>query len=157
MSWPFGSAALMVATSFLAGLAPPPDLKPSEWAEQSVQIPVGNAIPGLISFDNAPYQREPLDMTADPSCHRITLKWGAQVGKTQLALCAQGFKIVHDPVSQLMMQPSEGDLQTWLTTKFNPLVEANPDLETRIATPRARKGVNNTRMKSYPGGFIMFA
>lgn len=157
MSWPFGAAVLMVATAALQGLAPPPDLKPSEWAEQSVHIPVGNAIPGLMSFDNAPYQREPLDMTVDPSCHRITLKWGAQVGKTQLALCAQGYRISQDPTSQLMMQPSEGDLQTWLTTKFNPMVEANPDLEERIATARARKGVNNTRMKSYPGGFIMFA
>lgn len=153
----FSAAAVLVAQAALSALAPPPDLKPSEWAEQSVHIPVGNAIPGLISFDNAPYQREPLDMTADPTCHRITLKWGAQVGKTMVALCAQGYRIEHDPVSQIMMQPSEGDLQTWLQTKFNPLIEANPELEKRIATPRSRKGVNNTRMKSYPGGFIMFA
>jgi phage terminase large subunit GpA-like protein len=76
---------------------------------------------------------------------------------TQVALCAQSYRIAMDPTSQLMMQPSEGDLQTWLQTKFNPLVEANPELESRIATARGRKGVNNTRMKSYPGGFIMFA
>ncbi|SMX27282.1 Phage terminase large subunit (GpA) [Pelagimonas phthalicica] len=157
MSWPYGAAAFKVATAVLRGLAPPPELKPSEWAEQSVHIPIGNAIPGLISFDNAPYQREPLDLTIDPTCERITLKWGAQVGKTQLALCAQAYRITEDPVSQLMMQPSEGDLQTWLTTKFNPLVEANSELEATIATPRARKGVNNTRMKSYPGGWLMFA
>jgi phage terminase large subunit GpA-like protein len=60
---------------------PPPDLKPSDWAEANVKIPIGNAVPGLIRFDNAPYQREPLNMTADPSCQRITLQWGAQVGK----------------------------------------------------------------------------
>ena len=157
MAGKFAPSVVLVAADLLDAFAPPPDLKPSEWAERTVEIPVGNAIPGLISFDNAPYQREPLDMTADPDCHRITLKWGAQVGKTQLALCAQAYKIVHDPVSQLMMQPSEGDLLTWLSTKFNPLVEANAELQERIATPRARKGVNNTRMKSYPGGFIMFA
>ncbi|MEH6833998.1 phage terminase large subunit family protein [Falsihalocynthiibacter arcticus] len=157
MSVVMGAAALAIVAGAFQGLAPPPDLKPSEWAEQSVQIPVGNAIPGLINFDNAPYQRQPLDMTVDPSCHRITLKWGAQVGKTQLALCAQGYRIEHDPVSQMMMQPSEGDLQTWLQTKFNPLVDANPELEKRLSTPRSRKGVNNSRMKSYPGGFIMFA
>lgn len=139
-------------------LRPPPDLKPSEWAEAGgVKIPAGNAVPGAIRFDNAPYQREPLDMTANPDCRRITLQWGAQVGKTTMALCAQAYRIEHNPTNQMMMQPSEGDLQTWLQTKFNPLVEGNKRLEELIAKPRGRAGVNNNRMKSYPGGFLMFA
>ena len=138
-------------------LQPPPNLKPSEWAEQNIRIPIGNAVPGLIRFDHAPYQREPLDMTADPLCNRITLMWSAQVGKTTLALCAQAFKIGQDPQSQIMMQPSQGDLGTWLETKFNPLVASNDELERLIAKPRAREGVNNQRMKSYPGGFLMFS
>ena len=138
-------------------LRPPPKLLPSEWAERNVRVPIGNAIPGLIRFDNAPYQREVVDMTVDPRCTRITLMWGAQVGKTLAALCAQAYHIAHRPVSQMMMQPSQGDLHTWLETKFNPLVEANDTLDDLIATPRAREGVNNQRMKSYPGGFIMFS
>jgi len=139
-------------------LRPPPDLRPSDWAEAgNVKVPVGNAIPGEIRFENAPYQREPLDMTADPECQRITLQWGAQVGKTMLALCAQAYRIAQNPTSQIMMQPSQGDLHTWLETKFNPLVEANGTLRGLIAKPRGRDGVNNQRMKSYPGGFIMFS
>lgn len=138
-------------------LRPPPSLLPSEWAERSIRIPVGNAVPGLIRFDNAPYQREPLDMTANPRCSRITLQWGAQVGKTTLALCAQAFRIGQNPQSQIMMQPSQGDLHTWLETKFNPMVDANEELQNRIAKPRSREGVNNQNMKSYPGGFLMFA
>lgn len=138
-------------------LRPPPSLKPSEWAERNVRIPIGNAIPGLIRFDNAPYQREPLDMTANPHCRRITLMWGAQVGKTMTALCAQAYRIAQNPVSQIMMQPSQGDLHTWLETKFNPLIETNEALQEIIAKPRGRDGVNNQRMKSYPGGFLMFS
>lgn len=138
-------------------LRPPQRLAPSEWAERNIYIPVGNAVPGLIRFDNAPYQREPLDMTADPTCRRISLMWGAQVGKTQLALCSQGYFVAQDPCSQMMMQPSQGDLQTWLETKFSPMVDANPSIEEVLAKPRARDGVNNQRMKSYPGGFMMFA
>ncbi len=138
-------------------LKPPPKLKPSEWAERNVYIPVGNAIPGLIRFDHAPYQREPLDMTENPECNRITLMWGAQVGKTMLALCAQAYKIAQNPQSQILMQPSQGDLGTWLETKFNPLVDANDHLTELIAKPRGREGVNNQRMKSFPGGFIMFS
>ncbi|WP_306168616.1 phage terminase large subunit family protein [Halomonas sp. MMSF_3323] len=138
-------------------LVPPAPLKPSEWAEQNVRIPAGNAVPGPIRFDNAPYQREPMDMAAHPGCYRISLMWGAQVGKTQLALCVQGYSIAHEPRSQMMMQPSQGDLTTWLETKFNPMVDANPVLQRLLPKPRSHEGVNNQRMKSYPGGFMMFA
>ena len=31
-------------------LQPPPDLQPSEWSEQNIRIPVGNAVPGLIDL-----------------------------------------------------------------------------------------------------------
>jgi len=138
-------------------LRPPPDLKPSEWAEANIRIPIGNAIPGFIRFDNAPYQREPLDMTISPDCHRITLMWSAQVGKTTVALCAQAYHIAMRPLSQMMMQPSQTDLQVWLNTKFLPLIESSPGIRDRLAKPRGRDGVNNSTMKSYPGGFIMFA
>ncbi|WP_320179651.1 phage terminase large subunit family protein [Roseovarius pacificus] len=153
----FSNTTRRIARETLEGFAPPPNLAPSDWAEQSIYIPVGNAVPGLIRFDNAPYQREPLNMTADPNCNRITLMWGAQVGKTTLALCGQAYRIAQNPQSQIMMQPSQGDLHTWLETKFNPMVEANDDLQDRIAKPRSREGVNNQNMKSYPGGFMMFS
>jgi len=153
----FSPTTRRIAGEVFRDFAPPPNLAPSEWAERSIYIPIGNAVPGLIRFDNAPYQREPLDMTTNPGCSRITLMWGAQVGKTTLALCAQAYRIAQNPQSQIMMQPSQGDLHTWLETKFNPMVEANAELQDRIAKPRAREGVNNQAMKSYPGGFLMFS
>lgn len=138
-------------------LKPPPNVSVSEWATKSVRIPEGNAVPGLYRLANAPYQREPMDMSLNPDCYRISLMWGAQVGKTLLALCIQGFGIEVRPRSQMMMQPSQGDLTTWLETKFNPLVDASAAIRRLIAKPRGRTGVNNQRMKSYPGGFLMFA
>lgn len=153
-NWRGISSAIRRASNMLR---PPPDLKPSDWAEANIRIPVGNAVPGLIRFDNAPYQREPLDMTVNPDCHRITLMWGAQTGKTQVLLCSKAYNIAHNPSSQIMMQPSQNDLQTWLETKFTPMVDTNPVLAELIAKPRGREGVNNQRMKSYPGGFLMFS
>lgn len=138
-------------------LRPPPDLCPSEWAESHVSIPLGNAVPGPIRFENAPYQIEPLNAFADPEVERITLMWGAQTGKTQIINCALGYFIAHDPSSQMMMQPSQSDLHTWLETKFNPMVENTEALSDSIAKPRSREGVNNQTMKSYPGGFLMFS
>lgn len=141
----------------LLQLLPPPKLKPSEWAEKNVRIPAGNAVPGLLRLDNAPYQREPMDMAVNPDCYRITLMWGAQVGKTMLALCIQGYHIAAEPASQMMMQPSQDDLRTWLETKFNPMAEECTQISGVLAKPRGRDGVNNQKMKSYPGGFLMFA
>ena len=146
-----------VAAAMLAALRPPEDLSPAEWAEKHVRIPVGNAVPGPIRFDNAPYQREPVEMSANPDCRRLTLQWGGQVGKTTGMLCMQAFRIGHAPTPQLMMQPSQNDLQVWLETKFNPMVDANPSLASKLAKPRGREGVNNSRMKAYPGGHIMFS
>ena len=138
-------------------LRPPPDYTPAEWAEANIKISLGNAIPGPIRFDNAPYQVEPLNAMADPAVERVTLQWGAQTGKTQLLNAAMGYYIHHNPQSQMMMQPSQGDLNTWLETKFNPMVDSSEALTDVIAKPRSREGVNNQQMKSYPGGFLMFS
>lgn len=153
------AGVLRAARRALAMLRPPPDLPPSAWAESrdGVRIPAGNAIPGPYRIANAPYQREPMDMAVHPDCYRVTLMWSAQVGKTLLALCVQGYGIQMRPRSQMMMQPSQGDAQTWLETKFNPLVESSTGIRQRIAKARGREGVNNQRMKSYPGGFLMMA
>lgn len=141
----------------LSHLKPPEKLLPSEWAEAHCRIPSGNAIPGPVRFVNAPYQKEPLDMTVNPDCYRISLMWGAQTGKSQAQLMALGYFIDHEPSNQMMMQPSETDLKTWLNAKFEPMVDGTPKLSEKVAKPRGRDGVNNQTMKQYPGGFLMFA
>lgn len=153
----FSTTTMDVIAQSLATLAPPPDLRPSEWAEKNVYIPAGNAVPGLIRFDNAPYQREPLNMIADPECYRITLDWAAQVGKTQVCLCAQAYWIAQDPFPQMMMQPSQSDLKKWMASKFDRMVDHSDVLKNLIAKPRGREGINNQIMKSYPGGDLTFA
>lgn len=141
----------------LRHVIPPPDLMPSEWAERHVKIALGNAIPGPIRFANAPHQRGMIDAIREPGIQRISMMAGAQTGKTTVLQCIQAYFIAHDPRSQMVMFPSQGDLQVWLDAKFRPMVEANPTLRQTIAKPRARNGTNNSRMISYPGGFMMFA
>ena len=76
-------------TSF--NFTPPQDLLPSEWAEQNIFIPSGNARPGRISFDEMVYQRDIMDVAEDPTIHRMTLMMGAQTGKTMSALALLGY------------------------------------------------------------------
>jgi phage terminase large subunit GpA-like protein len=149
-------AVLSADEEAAVNLVPPPDMLPSVWAEGNVRIPIGNAIPGPISFDNAPMQRGILDAAKEPGIRRMDLMLGAQLGKTTVLQCLVGFNIAHEPCSQILTQPSEGDMATFLETKLKPMLEANPAISTRMAKPRGRHGVNNSRMVSYIGGWLMF-
>ena len=152
----FGSVLDAVRRS-MQHLIPPPDIKPSEWAEKNIKIPVGNAIPGPINFDNAPYQRGMIDAIKEYGVRRITYMTGAQLGKTTIQQCATGYFIAHEPKSQIFVQPTQGDVQTFLETKLRPMIEANKSISEKMAKPRGRDGVNNSRMISYVGGWLMFS
>jgi phage terminase large subunit GpA-like protein len=106
-----------------------------------------------------PVESRPVKCIQVDSPNRLYLAGKAHIPthNTQLINCAAGYFIAHEPSSQMMMQPSQSDLNTWLETKFNPMVEANEVLNERIAKPRSREGVNNQKMKSYAGGFLMFS
>lgn len=150
--------AVMSATRrALANLVPPPDMLPSVWAEQNVRIPIGNAIPGPINFDNAPYQRGMLDVIKEPGVRRVDYMTGAQLGKTTVQQCITGYFIAHEPRSQILVQPTQGDVQTFLETKLRPMLDANPAISSKMAKQRGREGVNNSRIISYIGGWLMFS
>jgi phage terminase large subunit GpA-like protein len=137
-------------------LVPPADMLPSVWAEANLKIPAGNAVPGLIRFDNAPYQRGMLDVIVKPGIKRVTLMTGAQLGKTTIQQAIAGFFIDHDPRSQIFIQPTQGDVQTFQETKLRPMLDANKSISRKLAKSRGRDGVNNSRIISFIGGWLMF-
>lgn len=137
-------------------LVPPADILPSVWAENNVRIPVGNAKPGPIRFDNAPPQRGMIDVIKEPGIRRVSYKLAAQLGKTTIQQCITGYHIEHEPKSQIFAQPSQGDIQTFQETKLRPMLDANPKIAKKMAKQRGREGVNNSRMISYIGGWLMF-
>lgn len=141
----------------MANLVPPARMLPSQWAEDNVRIPVGNAKPGPIRFDNAPYQRGMLDVVKEPGIRRADYMTGAQLGKTTIQQCITGYFIAHEPRSQIFVQPTQGDVQTFQETKLRPMLEANPTISKKMAKQRGREGVNNSRIISYIGGWLMFS
>lgn len=150
-------AVLAAIRRAAVNLIPPKDMLPSEWAMENVRIPVGNAIPGPIDFDNAPYQRGMLDAIKIPGIRRIDYMTGAQLGKTTVQQCITGYFIAHEPRSQILVQPTQGDVQTFLETKLRPMLDANPAIADKMAKQRGREGVNNSRIISYVGGWLMFS
>lgn len=159
MSGEFSNASAVVAAikRAAANLVPPPDMLPSEWAEANVKIPIGNAVPGPISFANAPYQKGMLNAIKEPGVYRIDYMTGAQLGKTTVQQCITGYFIAHEPRSQMFSQPTQNDMQTFLEVKLRPMLEANPSISDKMAKQRGRDGVNNGRLISYIGGFLMMA
>lgn len=150
-------AVIAAAKRAMHHLIPPPDILPSVWAEKNIKIPVGNAIPGPINFDNAPYQRGMINAIKEAGVRRIDFMTGAQLGKTTIQQCITGYFIDHEPRSQIFVQPTQGDVQTFQETKLRPMLDANPSIKKKMAKPRGRDGVNNSRMISYIGGWLMFS
>jgi phage terminase large subunit GpA-like protein len=138
-------------------LRAPERLTVSEWADRYRHIGQANATPGPWRTDNAPYQRGPMDCIGDRVTRRITLMWAAQTGKTEVINNGIGYAIAQEPKSCMMMQPTQSDLKTWTETKLTPLLRDTPVIRDKVAKPRGRDGVNNSLMKSYPGGFLMFS
>lgn len=141
----------------MAHLVPPTPMLPSRWAEEHIRIPLGNVIPGPIRFENAPYQRGMIDVAKEPDVRRIDYMMGAQTGKTTVIQAITGFFIAHEPRSQILVHPTEGDVYTFLETKLRPMLEANKKISAKMAKPRGRNGVNNSRIISFIGGWLMFA
>ncbi|MBE7043780.1 MAG: phage terminase large subunit family protein, partial [Ruminococcaceae bacterium] len=154
---PISQSVLEASKRAMQALIPPPDIIPSEWAEKNVVIPLGNAIPGPIRFDNAPYQKGMLNVVKEPGIRRVDLMMASQTGKTTVMQCIVSYFIDHEPKSQIFAQPTEGDVNTFRETKLKPMLDANPDIFEKLAKPRGRSGVHNSRIISYAGGWLMFS
>lgn len=146
-----------ILSSAMLYLLPPPQMLPSDWAEENINIPSGNAIAGPIRFRNAPHCREILDLAANPDVRKITLMWGAQTAKTTILNCLNGYYVGHDPQPQIVMFPSQSDLKKWRAQKLEKIFEASPTLTNLIAKPRGTVGKNNDVMITYAGGEMLFA
>ena len=139
-------------TSF--NFTPPQDLLPSEWAEQNIFIPTGNARPGRISFDEMVYQRQIMDVAEDPTIHRMTLMMGAQTGKTMAALALMGYYTLHKPQSQILMQPTENDVKVFIETKYDPLVYANRALRKLLRASAGTGGCEQYEHEEVSGRLV---
>jgi phage terminase large subunit GpA-like protein len=138
-------------------LVPPPDMLPSEWAENNLKIPLGNAAPGPIRFANAPPQRGMIDAVREPGIRRISYMLAAQTGKTTVMQAIVGYHIDHDAKSQLFCMPSETDMKMFLETKLRPMLGTCKAIKEKVAKQRSREGVNNSKAMSYPGGWLMMS
>lgn len=133
--------------------APPPRIKPSQWAERNRELPEGSALPGNFRFDITPYLRPILDACADPRVHRVVCRKSSQIGWTDgVVLNLIGYRIDANPSRILVLFPREKTAIDFNDEKFEPMIESMPSLAGKINL-KSRAAGNRQLFKKYPGGF----
>lgn len=137
----------------LKSVAPPPDIKVTEWAEQNIVLSSEyTAMPGRYSVDRAPYQREIMNTFNDPLIQKIIVMSSSQVGKNTVINNIIGYIIDNDPGPILMIEPSIKMAEDYSKRRIAPLIRDTKCLKKKIADAKSRDSNNTILSKSFPGG-----
>ncbi|MFZ4807483.1 MAG: phage terminase large subunit family protein [Hyphomicrobiaceae bacterium] len=140
------------------GLALPPRLTVSQWADQRRIIAPGTGPePGRWRTDRTPYLREPMDSVSDPDNEITVLHMSSQVGKTEVMINVAGYFVDADPWPQLLVMPTLELADSFSVSRFQKTVDHSPHLLERIGKSTERDSGNTIREKQYPGGDIVFS
>ena len=139
-------------------LEPPKKLKGSQWAIENAWFSTeDNVVKERYTLDQFPFQEAPLDAMCDPYIEHIVIVFAAQMGKTVMLRCTQGYFIAEDPGPILMVNPSLTMAEAYSKDRFAPFVRDTPILTGLIKDPKTRDSGNTTLHKQFPGGHLTFA
>lgn len=125
-------------------------LRLSEWAESTIRLPPGTAVPGPLRL--YAYQRGIADAISDPAIERVSVLKSARIGYTMLLTATIANFVVNDPANILMAVPSEDDASRFVTSDLEPTFAASPALAGVFESDRSRKSRNRILAKRFPGG-----
>lgn len=136
-------------------LAPPPDLKLSEWADKYRRLSAeASAEPGRWKTSKAPYQKEIMDAITDISIKKVVVMSAAQVGKTDaMILNPIGYYIHYEPSPIMVLQPTIQMAETFSKDRLSPMIRDTPVIAERI-NDKTRNSGNTILQKIFPGGHV---
>lgn len=145
--------------SFCEGIAPPPELTVSEWADRYRMLSSkGAAEPGPYRTERTPYLREPMDLLSEKSeVQEVVLMFGAQVGKSESGNNWLGYIIDLCPGPVMAVQPTTDTGKRYSRQRIQPMIEETPRLRTKVKENRSRDDANTTLAKDFPGGTLIIA
>ena len=154
------AAAAGLLRALAVVVKPPPQLSISEWAAGRLVIPgeTGAVRTGPLSWEGFEYLIEPLDrLHPDDPTRDVTFKGSAQIAKTTVGIVATCYYSSETPRSWGVALPSQDEVLKYNRTKWQPIVDATPDLKRRIrpVTSRDEQGSTNT-FKRFAGGTGLF-
>ena len=154
-------AASAVVLTVAQGMAPPPDMAISDWVDLGKVIlskRTGTPRDGPFSFEGVEYLREPLDrLHPDDPCSRVTVRGGAQSGKSSLGQLWVCWSIENNPSAFAIGLPSAGEIVKYNEFKLQPLIEDSPDLKHRVrpVSTKSNEGSNTRMKKLYNGATLL--
>jgi phage terminase large subunit GpA-like protein len=139
--------------------APPPSLKPSEWAERYRRLPESSAARGALwSNDTQPALTGIMDATVEPGVREIALVKAAQCGGSETIANLLGYLIHLDPCPVLLAHPVYESVKEWFKDTFDDVVRSTPELRARVRDRRSprgeHQGESTISLKRFPGGYL---
>jgi phage terminase large subunit GpA-like protein len=111
--------------------------------------------PILYDYEEAPYQKEILDIAFEEWVHEIVLVFGTQLGKTLIMMLLQAGLIKFSPNGMLFIQPSIDLASNYMRERFNPMVRDNNFLFDIIREKKEKESKSDSVFhKSFPHGYI---
>ena len=150
-------AAAAYRKAFFNGLRPDESLWVDEWADQHrVLTRESSPEPGPWRTARVPYLREPMRcMSAGSPIRVVILKFGSQMGKTEVILNAIGSAVHQRPGPMLFVEPTIDLLKKINRQRLDPLLTTTPALADLVKPSRSRDSGNTIFTKQFPGGILM--
>ena len=127
-----------------------------EWMADNFRLPSDTSEPGLYNPKRAPYQISVLEaMSPQHPARQISLCFGTQMGKTISEVGGMGYYASCYPRAQGFAFSNDGELKSFVKTKFDPVMRANPQIKALFGQGSRSTGDTVTE-KLYPGGFLKF-
>lgn len=164
-------AALPVIAGALAEVIRPGEqIAPSGWAAKHFILPDGEYRGQKIDFERTPHIVEPLDMLGpDSAVNEVGVMKCAQSAFTTMLQCSLGHRIDCDPCDMMVVQPTDGALTAFNSTKLNRMIEmtevlgGKPDgrggfIGGKVYPQTSRSGAGSTTYeKKFPRGSLSLA
>ncbi len=164
------SLLLLVARGLADVVEPKPPIAPSLWARENLMLPDGEYAGQKIDFERVPHIAEPMDMLGpDSPANEVGVMKNVQSAFTTALLGVIGHRIDREPCDMLIVQPTDGALSDFNSTKLNRMIEATeplggkPDgrggrIGAKIFPQTSRSAAGSTTYeKKYPGGALNLA
>jgi phage terminase large subunit GpA-like protein len=160
----------LVVVGLASVLEPQAPIAPSVWAAEHLVVPDGEYAGQKIDLTRTPHIVEPMDMLGpDSPVNEVGVMKSVQSAFTTMLQCVIGHRIDRDPCDMLVVQPTDGALTDFNSTKLNRMIEATeilggkPDgrgsrIGGKIYPQTSRSAAGSTTYeKKYPGGALNLA
>ena len=153
------AAAEIYDRGWAEGWQPEPELTVSAWADAHRQLSgVAAAEPGQWRTSRAPYLREIMDsLSASSPVRRVVFMKGAQIGATEAGNNWLGYIMDCAPGPALMIHPNLDAVKKVSRQRLDPMIEASPRLQGKVAAAKSRDPGNTVSQKTFPGGILSIA